>query len=164
MNAILNVYLTAANNGNAEAAFEAGKLMETYKWNPVTYQRQYKKSAYADYPLAQRVLGILGINGILLKDESTAGNLVYTDLKDGVEWLRKAAENNDMPARFILGKCYQLGIGVGKDDNISSILLSNAVTEISEDEVCNYSLMADMIAKRIENENREAVVKWALAG
>ncbi len=165
MDTIINMLLAESNKGNPEAAYKAGKMMETYGWNPVTYQRQYKKSAEAGYPPAQRVLGILGINGYLLKEESTAGNLVYSlNPEEGIEWLRKAAENNDVQARFILGKCYQHGIGVKKDNRISEILLTVASDDISEDEAYKYSIMFELIVNSLKAENNDLVIRQALAG
>jgi TPR repeat protein len=58
-----------------------------------------------DYAQAQYLLGII----YLFKD------FVEQDHALGAEWLKRAAENNDIDAQMVLAKCYEEGRGVQKN-------------------------------------------------
>lgn len=121
----LNYYLYEADKGNGQAAFEAGRLMESDKYSPVLVQKQYRRAASMGYAPAQRWLGILALCKCLIDETSTVSSIHYNkSSSDAMQWFFKASENGDAISSFIIGKCYQCGIGVEVNEAKANRLLS----------------------------------------
>lgn len=68
--------------------------------------RLLQKSAEATNVKAQVSLGL----------ELLLGHECERNLTEGASWLRKAAENGSLHAMYVLGLCYQDGLGVDADE------------------------------------------------
>lgn len=127
----LNYYLYEAQKGNAQAAFEAGRLMEADKYNPVLVQKQYRKAASMGYAPAQRWLGILALCNALIDEKSTVSSIHYNkNSSDAIDWFVKASKNGDAVSSFIIGKCYQCGIGVEVNEFEADRILSEFADKV----------------------------------
>lgn len=104
----INEYISAANQGDAEAQYNLGccyyygcgvsqDYKQAVKW--------YEKSANQGYSRAQNNLGVCYKNGYgVPRDYGTA-----------VSWYEKSANQGHMIAQNNLGSCYESGCGVPKD-------------------------------------------------
>ncbi|OAD21437.1 TPR repeat protein, partial [Candidatus Thiomargarita nelsonii] len=65
----------------------------------------FERSANNGHPIAQRLIGIMYLNGVG----------VPQNVKNGAMWIKSSAEQNDIEAQLILGILYHDGIGVDID-------------------------------------------------
>lgn len=147
MTDMLMYYLSESCKGDRVAAFEAAKIMTFEKYSDLIIQKQYLRSAELGYVPAQRELGILGLCKKLVEPESIEGDIRYNkDLIEGINWIKLAAKNKDGAAIFILGKCYQLGLGVRINEEKANALIGVASTVLTIDNMIILNLAISMIA------------------
>ena len=148
MNTNLKYYLAESMHGNREAAYQAARIMTFENYNDVMIQNQYRHSAKLGYAPAKRELGILGLCFRLVEPNSTTSNINYNKtFKPAVNWLKEAAVGGDGVAIFLLGKCYQFGLGTEKNTDIA-----NSLYEISSSMISQNNMVALNAAMTILNE------------
>lgn len=96
-------FQTAADLGSNAAYLNYARQLE--QRDPRAAQRWYRAAAERGYPPAQRIYG-----EILL----TEGFGIYRS--DGIDWLRKAADQGDADAAYRLGQMYGTGQHVDRDE------------------------------------------------
>ena len=141
INNLKNYYFSLAVKGDGKAAFEVAKILYNDNANPVLIQTQLRRAAENGCTLANQWLGLLGIKGKLLKEESTTESHIFH--KDGsvaIAWLEAGAEDGDNVCKYILAKCYQLGIAVSQDVEKGDKML-NSIDYDSISEECIFSIM-----------------------
>ena len=63
-----------------------------------------------------------------------SGYGVEENPREGVKWLRRAADRGDARAMFELGECYENGDGVKKDPDAADLWFCRAALAAPEDE------------------------------
>ncbi len=96
--------LKAADNGNSQAAVQAG-IQELEKQNYTEAVKFFKKAAGKGNAEAQNRLAI----------RYSSGQGVEKNKKEAFKWYLKAAEQGHMQGMYNAGQCYYLGIGVRTD-------------------------------------------------
>lgn len=99
-------FQTAADLGSNAAYVNYARLLE--QRDPRAAQRWYRAAAERGYPPAQRIYG-----EILL----TEGFGIYRS--DGIDWLRKAADQRDATAAYRLGQLYASGEHVERNEELA---------------------------------------------
>lgn len=101
---LLETYLSKACRGDAEASFNAGKLMaEKGTYNEVIVQKRFLDAANAGYAKAQKELAGLGLYGSLVAKNSTVTNIHYCEnLNEAFMWLHRAASNGNAECQIAL--------------------------------------------------------------
>lgn len=171
MTSKLTYYLSQSEKGDRTAAYNAARIMTFEKYNDVLIQNQYRRSAQLGFAPAQRELGILGLCSRLVTPSSTIGNMVYynDNFSQAIHWLKEASKNQDCIAIYILGKCYQHGVGVETDSNHAAKLfkLASKLLPLDKMAVVNVvtSLIVDTIAiTQTQKENIYDIDLLALVG
>lgn len=124
----LNYYISLAEKGNAEAAYEAAKIMHYIKYNDVIFQAMLRKAGGLGNVNAQRWLGFICLANKLIDPESTVSNIKYVSGHEAAyAWFEKAAAQGDTVSAFAVSKCLQYGIGVEKDSKKAEDVL-NAIS------------------------------------
>lgn len=130
----LNYYLSRAEKGNADAAFEAAKIMFNDKCHDFIAQSMLRKAAVLGNVKAQCWLGFLCLSGKLIDSSSTFSDIKYVeDYSVAFDWFKKAACCEDTLSMFAIYKCLQLGIGVEKSTEKADIILKSISSDISYD-------------------------------
>ena len=130
----LNYYRSLAAKGDANAAFEAAKIMYHEKYSDVFVQAMLRDAARLGNVNAQRWLGFVGLNNKLLHPSSTVSNIIYcSDASVSYRWLEKAAKSGDVLSAFAVCKCLQHGIGVDKNEAKAQAILDSITNELSFD-------------------------------
>lgn len=152
-NDVLYYYLGKAQKGDGKAAFDAARIMRERNMNEVLIQSQFRRSAELGYAPAQRTLGFYGLCGHLVKPESKISHIIYyKSFAPAIDWLAKAADNNDSISRFALVKCTQLGIGVEKDEEEAKRMMSELdVSSLSMDVIISVMFILDSLCRRAGN-------------
>ena len=130
----LNYYISLATKGNAEAAYEAAKLMHYEKYNEVIVQSMLRKAANLGNVNAQRWLGFVGLADKLVDPSSTIANIKYiSDHHHAYSWFERAASQGDTISAFAVFKCLQHGIGVAKNLEKANALLEAISGDLNYD-------------------------------
>ena len=142
----LNYYIHEADKGNAESAYQLGRLLEKLGYSQFHVQRQYRRAAQGGYPLAWRWLGILGLTHALLDEDCVFPNARYnTDYDTALLFLKRADDAGDLIAQYILAKCLQIGLGMPADEARAEREISRLVPNIDEDRITAVALLFDYI-------------------
>ncbi len=151
MTSRLTYYLSESQKGDRTAAYEAGRMMAFEKYNDVLIQNQYRRSAELGFAPAQRELGILGICSRLVTPSSSIGNMAYynDNFAQAIYWLKEASKKQDGFAIYLLGKCYQLGIGVEADDEHAGKLFDLASKLLPLDKMLTLNVATSLIIDNI---------------
>lgn len=130
----LNYYISLSTKGNAEAAYEAAKLMHYEKYNEVIVQSMLRKAAHLGNVNAQRWLGFIGLANKLVDPDSTISNIKYiTDHRHAYSWFEHAAAQGDTISAFAVFRCLQHGIGVERDPEKANALLESISGKLDYD-------------------------------
>ena len=145
----LNYYLSLAEKGNADAAFEAAKIMFDDKCHDFIVQSMLRKAAMLGNVKAQCWLGFLCLDNRLIDSTSTFSEIKYVeDYSVAFDWFKKAACCEDTLAMFALYKCLQLGIGVEKSPEKADVILNSIAQDLSYD-MLPLMLFFDTLRKSI---------------
>jgi TPR repeat protein len=107
-----NLYATAVNQGNKQANYHIGHLLENANDvanNKQRAMRHYHAAAAAGSVEAQLTLGVLYYYSNNKKAHKLAAG-----------FLKQAADQGDTRAQFELGVCYEFGRGGAQKDNVSA--------------------------------------------
>lgn len=102
-------YQLAAENGDAEAQFNLGRMYDEghgVPRNPYEAVKWYRLAADQGHALGEANLGVMYMSG----------EGVPKDLAEAVRWFRLAAEQGDSTGQCNLGSMYGSGSGVPRDD------------------------------------------------
>lgn len=144
----LDYYLSLASRGNADAAYEAAKIMHYEKRNEVIVQSMLRKAGKLGNPNAQRWLGLICLANQLIEPSSTVSNIKYvTDYQQAYLWFSRAAAQGDSLSAFAVCKCLQYGIGVDKDPEKSDRIL-NAISDTLNYDIIPVAFFFDAYAKK----------------
>jgi hypothetical protein len=123
----LPLYLQLAEQGNADAQFNAG-LIFANKQDDKQAVGWFAKAAEQGHREAQTKLGFM----------YATGKGVAQNYNSAVYWCYKAAEQGDVIAQYNLGQMYAKGQGVAKDNNLALSWFSKAAAQ--GDARAQYSL------------------------
>lgn len=143
----LHYYLGLAKKGNADASFEAAKLMYQQGYNEVLVQGQLRRAAERGSAQAARSLGLLGLGCMLLRPESDVNHFLYydDDYETAFGWLKKASSDGDQYALFLVAKCLQLGVGTDENETKAEAIMELVIPRISFDVVMQSMFLFDSI-------------------
>lgn len=172
----INTLSKAAEKGDISARYLLAMSLWEEGWHPVVVQRQLKLAAYGGHVAAQRYLGIFGLCGILLKENSTFDNVeLYTDACYGIEWIHQASLQKDVVSIIIYGKCLEKGIGVEKNEKAGNDILESVfsnpamISELTESQALLTTLIFHYIPPTmipIENQmvalSREEDIRYLI--
>jgi hypothetical protein len=132
-------YILQAKEGDAEAQFTYGRVLEAGCKNPKYRCPQavewYRKAAEQGHVKAQYRLGKL---------YATGGYGVSADAPTAAEWYRKAAEQGHAKAQLALGWMYKTGRGVPEDEHKAMALFYKAAEQDEEIKNALADLQQDM--------------------
>ncbi len=159
----LDYYLEEGFRGNAKAAYLAAKALTSPTENTKEYdvQKQFKRSADLGYIPAQRILGIYGLFNHLMTDDSTPANIHYNrDRHLGFEWLNEAACSGDLVATYFVGKCYQYGMGVPRDEERANAYLTQVGKKVSFDVAMAAMLLFEFLLLTSEDTSEDTITAF----
>lgn len=130
----LNYYLALATKNDADAAYNAAKLMMYEEYNEVIVQNMLRKAANLGSSEAQRYLGFLGMKLELILPNSTVSNIIRNkDYSEAYNWFHKGAESGDIISSIAVSKCLQYGIGTKKDPVKANEILEAISSQLTFD-------------------------------
>lgn len=125
----VKVWTPLAEKGSREAQFNLAVMYDDGMGIPednAEAAKWYRKAAENGFPQAQLILGIIYVEG----------EGVPEDTEEGLNWLRKAAKHKNgigADAQARIGRIYERGIGVGKDDVTAYVWFSVAAANGSDE-------------------------------
>lgn len=149
------LYLRLAEQGNAEAQFQAGLIYANQQETVKDDQQAagwLTKAAEQGHKAAQTKLGFM----------YAAGKGVAQNYSSAIYWCYKAAEQGDATAQFNLGLMYAKGQGVAKDNSLAVSWYSKAAEQ--GDAHAQFNL-GDMYANGVgvAKDSRQAAVLYRKA-
>ena len=156
----LDYYLEESFRGNAKAAYLAAiaLMSPTENTNEHDVQKQFKRSAELGYVPAQRILGIYGLFNHLMTDDSGPACIHYNrDRHVGFEWLNEAACSGDLVATYFVGKCYQHGVGIPKDETRAEAYLKQVSKKISFEVAMAGMLLFEFLLTTMDLEDNTSL-------
>lgn len=143
----LEYYINESLKGNSDAAYMAAKLLATGGTsNDYVIQKHFNIAANQGNEKAQRILGIYGLCNRLVTDDSAYDNIVYNpDKHDGIVWLKEAACSGDVISTYLLGGCYQHGLGVNKDSEKADLYFNQIISVISPEAILETMLIIEFL-------------------
>lgn len=151
----LNYYLSRSALGDNVAGYEAAKIMQSEKYNEVMVQGQLRRAAMLGNIEAMRWLGFLGLNGKLIKPDSTVRNVsYYNTYEESYRWFSEGAEKGDPISLFVVGTCLNHGIGTSQDIAKSEEIISNTKKDISIDIIISIVFLLNTLHSP-ENSNHK---------
>ena len=164
----LNYYISLANKGNADAAYEAAKRMYFEKYNEVMVQAMLRKAATLGNVHAQRWLGFIGLAGRLIDPRSSTSHVTYlTDYTAAYDWFNSAASQGDAISVYAVARCVQHGIGTVKDPTYAATLLETASAAPNSDDLLALMFFFDShkaCACAAQSARHRSIIKDLLAG
>ena len=158
----LNYYLSLATKGDADAAYEAARIMHYEKYNDVIVQSMLRKAGTLGNPSAQRWLGLICLTNKLVHPESTTSKIKYvTDYQQSYSWFSRAAAQGDTLSAFTVYKCLQYGIGVDKNPEKADYIL-NTISNTLNYDVIPLAFFFDVYTEHNKKAtNKEDANKYA---
>ncbi len=98
-----------------EFNFHQGDDHFFFKRNVQAFQ-YYQKAVIQSYPPAYLRLACMYLNGQGL-DKSLDQSIIWQEkVKDNIQWFQIRANSDDAEVQYLLGLCYQTGVGIEKDE------------------------------------------------
>lgn len=125
----VKIWTPLAENGSKAAQFNLAVMYDDGMGVPednAKAAKWYREAANNGFPQAQLLLGVMYVEGEGIPE----------DLEEGLKWLRKAAKHKDetgADAQARLGRIYERGIGVEKDDVTAYVWFSVAAANGNEE-------------------------------
>lgn len=141
---IYHLYYQAAKKGLPEAEYALGRCYDSgegTKENKKEAEFWYTKSANQGYVEAQKSLAMF----------------YYGDDAKRIYWYEKAAQQGDSWAKFMLGRAYQEGEGVEKDERKAATLFEEAATQGDECAIANIGICY-FYGQGVEQDYKKAVM------
>lgn len=94
------------------AAYNAASILEAGHWGQSATQHFFLRAALGGYaPAMIRIAGFYMTGQFLIEDENGEQQF-ETNVDEGVNWIKQAANTGDATANYLLARCYADGIGM----------------------------------------------------